>query len=93
MRVVEYFDCALIAKEMEEFFSSIGYTHVLAYAYKTYGEVDIVILGGRLRPLTQEQICRFNEMKIQGVCYNVIRTKFLFGKPIRLWSNKHWDVD
>ncbi len=93
MRAVGYFDCALITKEMTDFFHGAGYTHVLVYACKPCGTVDIAILGGRLRPPTREQICRFNELKIQGVCYSVSRNKFLFGRKITLWSNKHWDVD
>lgn len=93
MRTVGYFDCALITKEMTEFFHEAGYTHVLVYACKPCGTVDIIILGGRLRPPKREQIMKFNELKIQGVCYSVSRSKFLFGKPFELWNNKRWDVD
>lgn len=95
MRIIGELDCALTALEYQELFRNMGYKHILVYVVKKQGTVDIVILGGRKRPPTKAQIQKFNSMKILGVCYTVSRELFLpvIQRPIRLWSNKRWDVD
>lgn len=95
MKRIGEFDCGLITKDMDEFFSGIGYKHIFVYAVKASGTVDVIISGGRWRPPTKEQIAKFNDMKLNGACYTVSRVKWLrpFKRPFTLWSNKNWDTD
>ena len=92
MRIMGCIDRELAAKEYKEFFRGIGYEHISVYV-PTPGEISIIILGGRLRAPRKRDIAKFNRNKIHGVCYEVDRFICIFGRSIRLWSNRNWDVD
>lgn len=85
----------LMALEMNEFFGSLGYKHILVYSVKKTGTVEITITVGRVRPPSKKDIARFNAMKLNGVCYTVNRVKWLrlFKRPLKLWDSRNWDHD
>lgn len=85
-------DPGMMALEMNKFFESLGYKHIVVYSVKEAREVDITILSGRLRPPRKCEIERFNDLKLNGVHYMVSRMKWLrlFKRPFKIWDSKKW---
>lgn len=85
-------DPGMMALEMNKFFESLGYKHIIVYSVKEAREVDITILSGRLRPPSKKDIDRFEDLKLSGVCYTVSRMKRIrpFRIFLKIWDSKNW---
>lgn len=82
-------DCTLEAMYMTNFFEILGFKRVRVMVDNDRGTVEVVLLKGRIRPLTRREKAYFNQLKCWGVCYTVRRMI----RGIKLWDNRNWDMD